>query len=257
MSNAPLFPLLPAIADGFRHLKQDWQFLAALSTFPIFVSFAAMLFLDLTPLGESVLWAGVVKVPADFVKGIFLALYVRYLLFKDTPQTLAENTEGQRAVASSAIVFTALSFLFSGALAFLAVTNQEIGQTPSLALMIGSAVSLVAVLWLFRYQFLPVAAAAGFPARPFLAFLGYGFALPIRIFALWVLTSMPTILILGTLAEILRLLGGFESLSGMQGPAAWLLYLVNAALATLTAAVQTAASVYAIKHGMKGQARDV
>lgn len=257
--SAPLFPVFPAVASGFRRLKQDWPFLAPLIAFPVFVGFATLLILDLTPLGGSLFWAGVLKVPADFIKGIFLALYVRFILFGDTPHKLVDNHEGQKAVAASTIIFTALSLVFSGILAALAFSTYGVSAAapPQPWVMLASGAGLVIVLWLFRYQFLPVAAAAEFPLRPFISFLGSGLALPIRILALWILAALPSVIILGFAGEVLRALGGFAELSDMRGPAAWLFYLINSGLGVATSVVQTAAAIHAIRHGMKGRIRDV
>lgn len=251
--STPLFPLLPSLQSGFRHLAADWPFISRLIAFPILIGFASFVALDLLQLANGVLWAGVFRVPGDFVKGIFLALYVRYLLFKETPLQAAQSADSQRDLATSTLLYTAISFAFSGLMAGLAMVYGRLdpaqAQTP--VAMVSSIAGLTAVIWLFRYQWLPIGAAAGYPVRSFIKFLGTGFALPVRILALWLLGSLPSVLILGFCGEIVRVIGGFNSLPEISGPAGWLFYLINSAVSVVTAAILAAASVHAIKHCMK------
>lgn len=257
----PIFPLFPALLAGFRHLAADWRFLSPLIGLPVLAGFGAMTILSLFHLNDQLLWACVIKLPSDFITGVFLALYSRHILFRETPSQMADDPQAQNHLALSTIFYTTIAFIMSGLAAFSLTYGNQISQmqtqdipTPLDPKSMGLAlVTLAVMIWVQRFQWLPIAAAAGYPIKSFLQFMGWGFALPIRIFALWIFASIPGFLITGMTDEALRLATGATGITDMEWPAVGLAFLVRALASTLTVIITTAGSIHAIRHCMKGR----
>lgn len=247
------FPILKCAIVGMRQLMADRFFLAAIISFPIIIGSVVLIASDIFNVEGNALWLGVLKVPDDFVKGITIAVYVRYLLFKQMPSDAIKQDDAQRAIAISTIIFTVLGLLFAGIVALLSsITDMkqlEQGATPDMLSIVGSGIGLVAILWLFRYQWLPVAAAAGMDVKEFTKGLGYGLGLPFRIFGLWFICSIPAFVILTLSANILSSLSNAGD-QGLDAPLLWVLFVINAIVATITVLIQSAASVHAIRFCM-------
>lgn len=248
------FPVLLSLQTGFRFAIAHWPFIARLIAFPILITFFGFLAHDTLPV-EGPFWATIFKVPGDFIKGIFLALYIRFLLFNELPAQATQSPESQSDLALSALLYTAVQFVYGGvmtALLLLYGPEPTAGVAPSPLMAAGSLVGLAAILWLFRYEWLPVGAAAGHPMRSFTAFLGHDWGLSLRIFALWVLASLPAFFALGLVGQIVMEIGDVQTMAQMDGPGKWLFFFANAIFTTLTATVTAGASVFAIRHCMKG-----
>lgn len=247
------FPILKCAIVGIRQLMADRLFLAAIITFPIIVGSAVLIASDIFNVEDNALWLGVLKVPDDFVKGITVAVYVRYLLFKQLPIDAMQKDDAQRAIATSTILFTVLGLLFAGIVALLTgvvdMKELEDGAAPNALSIIGSGFGLVSILWLFRYQWLPIAAAAGMDVKQFTKGLGYGLGLPLRIFGLWFVCSIPAFIIMSLSASVLDAVSNAGE-QGLDTPFLWALFVINAIVATITVLIQSASSVHAIRFCM-------
>ena len=150
-------------------------------------------------------------------------------------------------------MFTVLGLLFAGIVALLSgITDMkqlEAGTAPDTISMIGSGVGLVAILWLFRYQWLPIAAAAGMNVKEFTKNLGFGLGLPLRIFGLWMMCSIPAFIVMTIASALLSTMGGGGD-QPLDTALLWVLFFVNSIVATITVLIQGAASVHAIRFCM-------
>lgn len=250
------FPILKCAIVGMRQLMADRLFLAALISFPIIMGSGVLIASDIFNVEDNALWLGIIKVPDDFVKGITIAVYVRYLLFKQLPSDAIKHDDAQRAIATSTILFTVLGLLFAGIVALLSsvmdMQQLEDGAQPDVISIVGSGFGLIAILWLFRYQWLPVAAAAGMNVKEFTKNLGFGLGLPLRIFGLWFVCSVPAFIVMTLSGGILSTISNAGE-QGLDTPFLWALFVINAVVATLTVLVQAAASVHAIRFCMGHQ----
>lgn len=216
-----------------------------------------MAILSVFDLNDELLWACLIKLPADFITGVFLALYTRHILFRESPSKMASDQQAQTHLALSTILYTCITFIMSGFAAVSLTYGTTLSETPEAAApdpgtMIIAIIMMFVIIWVQRFQWLPIAAAAGYPVKPFLHFMGWGFGLSIRIFGLWLLASLPGFLMMGMTEEALRLATGATSIVDMEWPAVGLAFLVRALATTLTVVITTAGSIHAIRHCMKG-----
>lgn len=232
------------------------MFLSSLLLVPMLVGFGLLVLVDVLGLTKNLLLATVIKVPDDFIRGLLMAMYVRYLLLHETPEQMMKSPAGQISVLHSTLIFTALNFVYGGIMAgvgTMMMGTKDAASLPPASAFLGLA-AMGFVVWLFRFQWLPIVAAAGMPVVTFAKEMGGGFVLSLRIFALMFFISIPSFFIMGLATEISANIAQIETMNDMAKPLLWLLLLLSVFLSLLTSLVQTAASVHALKFCMKGSA---
>ncbi len=239
--------------QGFFDVWHNRNLIAGFLPIPFLVGFLTVMAVEYFSLLDNPLLVAALKVPDEFVRGIVLVLFARFLVLNQPPQLIVNNKPALSDVVAGALTYTALNFILSGLMA--GITTIMYGQTEANtdpASMVLSMIGIAVMMWMFRYQWLPIAAGTGADLREFARELGTDFGLSFRIFLLWMLIAMPALFVIALATEFIFALSGAESLKDIDGAALWLILAINVLAGLVTVFWQFAASVRAIRFCTQG-----
>lgn len=253
------FPLLHVARLGFRDLWANRSLAVALMPIPLVVGFVLTLAVDHFKLYEQLFLVAALKVPDEFVKGLVIAMFIRFLAFREPVEHGVRNREVLPHITAAALIYASLNFVMSGILAAVSMFGQSQGSAPDNPDPVTAIITLIAaafLLWMFRFQWLAPAAALELPLKSFTASLSRGFGIGIRIFLMWLLLMLPMLVGVALLTELALSVSGAENAAAINGPLLWALALVNVFLSIATAFWQWTASVHAIRFCMEGELKN-
>lgn len=251
------FPIFESIHKGIRQTWDDRAFLLSMMVMPLVVMFAsAFIIMNVYDPG-SLLMTAVILLPSEFLKAVFIVLYIRFLMLGEVlrPQEDAEREDKARAITGGVLAVVTVNFLFVGALQGLMVLNTAIEQGVANAYAAPTFLLMVALMggmvWSMRFLFLYVPIALNQPIKPFFADYA-GFSGSLRIFVLilgcMILMIIPTLL---TDTVIGSITSGMDQESTPRAIINSIGLFLKVFIELCGAAILTAATAAAISH--KGQ----
>lgn len=253
--NTTSFSVLRTTKQGLLDLWSARAIAMGLIPIPLIIGFLTILGIDYFEVKEPLL-AAVINTPSEFIKGVVLALFARFLIYRETPETVATHKAAIPDITSAALIYATLSLVYAGLLVLMSqfidpakLQNNTFDVQSTIVSMVGTAF----ILWLFRYQWLPVGAAIGLNMRDFTRQLGFGFGLPFRIFLMWAIIAIVPLCAMMLTTEILHKLSGVAELKDLDGAYLWALYFVNVLVGILMVFWQFAASLCAIRFCMQNE----
>ena len=201
------------------------------------------------------LLAVLLRIPDDAARGFFLALLVRQVVIRE--DTIKASLTGlpRIAVLQSTLIFTTLNFVINTimiSIGHMVTLTPDPSSMPD-NLMLLSLAGMITILAFFRFQWVPIAAAAGMPALSFARNMGGGVLLSLRIFLLWLLISIPSVLLMGMTTEAIAMITHTKDMKLLPSLYTDGLLLLSVILSFFTTIVQTTASIHAIKYCTKGE----
>jgi len=170
---------------------------------------------------------------------------------------MVHDGAAQHAISRSVILFIILNFTFAGLMAGLSsvvdparLAAQSDVPAP---LLLACTAGLALIVWLFRFQLLPVMVALGVsPPIAVEALYKAGVGLSLRVMLMWMFLSVPAVFLMGLASEVALLVTQTTDLATMPGYATGVLLLFSALVSTTTAVLQSFAGAHALRFCVKG-----
>ena len=263
--------------QGYALIWKERAYLLRLAIFPLLIKFVCATTVIMNGYEFDFIKQSLLMLPSYFADGWVMSHLVR-LIFLDQrwPFRPTGNSQTDMAtlrdraggIMAGTVCFALLEFLKTGLIGVMFMAATPPGTTPE-AMLAGGAVDpaasttsspytavmgmalIVLTIWMIRYLWLYIPAAAGFSGRAFLRRVG-GMMGSIRLLGVWMICSIPILFLFMIIASVL--LGSYTATDDIPAALDFLMNGLRVTVIMLTTLITTAGMAYVIR-GMFAQTK--
>ncbi len=253
---------------GYTLVWNERAYLFRLAIFPLFIKFVCATTVIVNGFEFDFIKHALLMLPSYFADGWVMSHLVR-LIYLDqrwpfrptgnaqTDMTVLRDRAG--GIMAGTVFFALIEFLKTGLMGFMFVAATPPGKTPAqlpeavaatpmapsspYTVLVGLAL-IVLTIWMVRYLWLYIPAAAGFSGREFLRRVG-GLMGSIRLLGVWMICTVP--ILFGFIMVASMFLGPFQTPQGLPPAAEFIMNGFRVVIVMLTTLITTAGMSYVIR----------
>ncbi len=222
----PAFDLVTCIGRAYQTVWAERRYLLRLAAVPFLLKIILFTIGYSSGGDENILRLSIIMVPAWIIEGWMLSHFVRLILLDqrwpfrpsgNREQDLPLLQSRYRGVMGGAIAFALTQLIVGGWFAALMTVVPVSLDDPTSDITLTSQQAAVAcillglAIYFFRFLWLYVAAAVSVPLRPIAARLSPGLMTSIRLLGLWLICSVPAMVVIQVMIGALLMIAGPES----------------------------------------------
>ncbi len=227
------FDVIEAAGFGYRLAWTERRYLMRLAAFPFLIKFVCHITVIALGWQTDFIRQALISLPAYFAEGWLYAHLVRLVFLEQRwPFKFSGNQEKDMAslqdraqgVLGGMLFYVLIRFLLAGLIAIVYAQGygptEDMGHTPPSAHMsptdlIVTTTILLSIIWAFRFLWLHIPAAVGYPIRKFIIKLG-SYKASLAMVGTWLVCFMPVFFFFNVLISVIFPLFGQEDSARLQ-----------------------------------------
>lgn len=252
---------------GYALVWNERAYLFRLAIFPLLIKFVCAMTVIINGFEFDFVKQALLMLPSYFADGWVMSHLVRLIYlgqrwpFRPTGQPqndMAMLRDRAGGIMAGTVSFALIEFLKTGMVGFMFVGAMPPGSVPgqvdvaaaaqtptNLATALAGLGLLAVTIWMVRYLWLYIPAAAGFSGREFLKRVG-GFMGSIRLLGVWMVCSIPILFLFILVAS--AFMSPFHTAAGVPPAVDFIMNTFRVAIIMITTLVSTAGMAYVIRN---------
>lgn len=257
---------------GYTLVWNERAYLFRLAIFPVLIKFVCAMTVIINGFEFDFVKQSLLMLPSYFADGWVMSHLVRLIYlgqrwpFRPTGQPqndMAMLRDRAGGIMAGTVYFALIEFLKTGVVGFMFIGAMPPGSVPDQDAVTAAAqtptnpgtalagmVMILVTIWVVRYLWLYIPAAAGFSGREFLKRVG-GFMGSIRLLGVWMVCSIPILFLFILVAS--ALMSPFQTPDGIPPAVDFIMNTFRVTVIMITTLITTAGMSYVIRNMFDGK----